>query len=245
MISGKKMRSACIGFATVVVFSVMSGPVAAESELSPAEWNGLPEYCRAAIVQSGYSHIAPSTNTLSAAWGRSLGFNEYGIGGAHHFCMGLVYLERAKMGRGSFKDAIGELGYSQGQMDVSERGYPYATSYLATAYYRAGARSKANSLWQGCIEAQPQSRYCYLSMADALIADKLPQQALDLLLRYDEVKEGEYPDAEHFIARAYYETKRYPEALSRAERASELGYPVSGLRDKLRAIVAGKGKGGK
>lgn len=245
MISGNKTLAAYLGGAALAVLSAMSGPAAAESELSPAEWNGLPDYCKAAILQSGYRHIVPSTNTLTVPWARSLGFNEHGLGGAHHFCMGLVHMDRARMGRGTYKDAIGELSYSQSQMDLTEKGYPYATSYLATAHYRAGNRGKANSLWQGCIQAQPQNRYCYLSMADALIADKRPQQALDLLLRYDEVKDGEYPDAEHFIARAYYETKRYPEALKRAERASELGYPVSGLRDKLRAIVAGSGKGAK
>lgn len=245
MISGKKTLAAYLNLAAVAVLGMLSGPAAAESELTPMEWAGLPDYCKSAILQSGYHHIIPSSNTLTGAWARAQGFNEHGLAGAHHFCMGLVYMDRAKMGRATFKDAIGELNYSQSQMDISDRGYPYATSYLAMAHYRAGNRLKANSLWQGCIQTHPQNRYCYLSMADALIAEKRPQQALDLLLKYDEVKEGEYPDAEHFIARAYYDTKRYPEALKRAERASELGYPVSGLRDKLRAIVAGTGKGGK
>lgn len=245
MISGKKTLAGYLTVAAVAVLSAMSGPVAAESELTPAEWNGLPDYCKAAILRSGYRHIVPSTNTLTVPWARSLGANEHGLGGAHHFCMGLVHLDRAKMGRGSFRDAIAELNYSQAEMEASDPGYPYATSYLGTANYRAGYRGKANALWQACIQAQPQNRYCYLAMADALISEKRPQQALDLLLRYDEAKEGEYPDAEHFIARAYYETKRYPEALKRAERASELGYPVSGLRDKLRAIVAGTSKGAK
>lgn len=245
MISGKKTLAGYLSFAALAVLSAIPGPAVAESELTSAEWGGLPEYCKAAILQSGYRHIVPSTNTLTVPWALSLGPNVHGLGGAHHFCMGLVYLDRAKMGRGSFRDAIGELSYSQSQMDLSERGYPYATSYLGTANYRAGFRGKAYSLWQGCIQAQPEKRYCYLAMADALFAEKQPQQALDLLLKYDDAKDGEYPDAEHFIARAYYETKRYPEALKRAERASELGYPVSGLRDKLRAIVAGTGKGGK
>lgn len=245
MISGKKTPAAYLGFAAAVVLSAVSGPAAAESELTPLEWSGLPDYCKAAMLQSGYRHIVPSTNTLTVPWARAQGFNEYGLAGAHHFCMGLVHLDRARMGRGSYKDAIGELGYSQSQMEPTDRGYAYATSYLGTANYRAGNRGKAHALWQGCIQAQPQLRYCYLAMADALISEKRPQQALDLLLRYDDLKDAEYPDAEHFIARAYYETKRYPEALKRAERASELGYPVSGLRDKLRAIVGGSGKGAK
>ena len=245
MISGKKTLAAYLSFATVVVLSAMSGPAAAESELSPSEWSGLPDYCKAAMLQSGYRHIVPSTNTLTVPWARAQGFNEHGLAGAHHFCMGLVHMDRARMGRGSYKDAIVELSYSQSQMDLVDSGYPYATSYLATANYRAGNRAKANSLWQGCIQAQPQNRYCYLSMADALLTDKRPKEALDLLLKYDEAKEAEYPDAEHFIARALYENKRYPEALARAERAAELGYPLSGLRDKLRTIVAGNGGAGK
>ena len=65
MISGKKTLAAYLSFATVVVLSAMSGPPAAESELSPSEWSGLPDYCKAAILQSGYRHIVPSTNTLT------------------------------------------------------------------------------------------------------------------------------------------------------------------------------------
>ena len=88
--------------------------------------------------------------------------------------------------------------------------------------------------------AQPQNRFCYLSMADALFSEKRFKDALELLVKYDDTKDAEYPDAEHFIARALYENKRYAEALKRAERASELGYPSSGLRDKLRAIAGGR-----
>lgn len=240
MISGKKTLAAFLSFATVAVLSAMSGPAAAESELSPSEWSGLPDYCKAAILQSGYRHIVPSTNTLTVPWARSLGFNEYGLAGAHHFCMGLVHMDRARMGRGTYKEAIIELSYCQSQMDLGDKGYPYATSYLATATYRAGNRGKAYSLWQGCIQAQPQNRFCYLSMADALFSEKRFKDALELLVKYDDTKDAEYPDAEHFIARALYENKRYAEALKRAERASELGYPSSGLRDKLRAIAGGR-----
>ncbi len=50
MISGKKTLAAYLSFATVVVLSAMSGPAAAESELSPSEWSGLPDYCKAAIL---------------------------------------------------------------------------------------------------------------------------------------------------------------------------------------------------
>ena len=131
-------------------------------------------------------------------------------------------------------------------MEPSDYGYPYATSYLATAYYRSGARIKAETLWQGCIQAQPGSRHCYLSKANPMLAEGRAKEALELLLKYDEAKNEEFPDAEHFLARAYYANQRYADALKHAERASELGYPVSGLRDKLRVIVAGgAGKGGK
>ncbi len=146
MISGKKTPAAYLGFAAAVVLSAVSGPAAAESELTPLEWSGLPDYCKAAMLQSGYRHIVPSTNTLTVPWARAQGFNEHGLAGAHHFCMGLVHLDRARMGRGSYKDAIGELGYSQSQMEPTDRGYAYATSYLGTANYRAGNRGKAHAL---------------------------------------------------------------------------------------------------
>lgn len=242
MISANKMRAACFAV-TAAALAAMSGPAAAMSPLTPVEWSTLSDYCKAWILRSGYKQIVPPSNTLPLSWANSMP-NIYGLADPHHFCMGLVYLERAKIGKARYQQAIGELTYSQSEMEPGEPGYPYATSYVATAYYRSGDRARASSLWQGCIQAQPQNRLCYLSMADALFSEKRFKEALELLLKYDEMKDGEYPDAEHFIARALYENKRYAEALTHAERASELGYPSSGLRDKLRAIAGGRSGAG-
>ena len=77
MISGKKTLSAYLGFAALAVLSAMSGPAAAESELTPAGWAGLLDYCQGAILGCGCGHIVPSTYTLSVPWARSLGFNRY------------------------------------------------------------------------------------------------------------------------------------------------------------------------
>ena len=238
------MRAGCLALAAAAGLGTLSGPVAAESALTAVEWSTLPDYCKAAMLKSAYRHIVPPSNKLTASWAHSVQ-NTYGIPGAHHFCMGIVLLDRAKKGGASYREVISELTYSHSEMNSSQSGYPYATHYVATAYYRSGERAKGFNLWQDCIQSQPQSRYCYLSMADVLLIDKRPKDALELLLKYDEVKDAEYPDAEHFIARALYENKRYPEALERAERAAELGYPLNGLRDKLRGIVAGNPSGGK
>ena len=237
------MRAGCLALAAAAL-GALSAPAVAESPLTAVEWSTLPDYCKAAMLKSAYRHIVPSSNRLTPTWAFSVP-NTYGVPGAHHFCMGMVLLDRAKKRQASYREALNELTYSHVEMDSSQPGYPYVAHYVATAHYRSGDRVRAYNLWQDCIEAQPQSRYCYLSMADALLTDKRPKEALDLLLKYDEAKEAEYPDAEHFIARALYENKRYPEALARAERAAELGYPLSGLRDKLRTIVAGNGGAGK
>jgi len=174
MISGKKMRAGCLALAAAAL-GALSAPAVAESPLTAVEWSTLPDYCKAAMLKSAYRHIVPSSNRLTPTWAFSVP-NTYGVPGAHHFCMGMVLLDRAKKRQASYRDALNELTYSHVEMDSSQPGYPYVTHYVATAHYRSGDRVRAYNLWQDCIEAQPQSRYCYLSMADALLTDKRPRK---------------------------------------------------------------------
>lgn len=58
----------------------------------------------------------------------------------------------------------------------------------------------------------------------------------DVLLKFDEVKDTDYADVEHFMAQTYFDLKNYDEAKAHVEKAYALGYPVFGLRDKLKRI---------
>ena len=73
-------------------------------------------------------------------------------------------------------------------------------------------------------------------MAEALLWEKKAQEALDVLLRYDQAKETDAADAEAFISHAYIELGLFDKAREHADKAYQLGYPLPGLRNKLERL---------
>jgi predicted Zn-dependent protease len=214
----------------------VAGPARAELQISGIEWAFLSPLCKSQLMLSTYSSMVPPELRLSRETALEYARQSAGMPGAHHFCAGLVHLNRAKRGAGSYAMAISEMEYTQNQMETNAPLFSYVHSYLGTAYYRAGKRATAMRMWSLGISTQPQHRECYLAMAEALLSEHKPQEALDVLLKFDEVKDTEYADVEHFIAQTYFDLKNYDEAKAHVEKAYALGYPVFGLRDKLKRI---------
>lgn len=209
---------------------------AADVTITPVEWFALPDFCRAGILGSIYIHRVPfelrGQGDIPAAYDAKA----IGIPGPHHFCFGLVHLNRARRGAEKFDLAIGEMSYSYDQMNRNSPMFSYVSANLGTAMYLGRKRDQATRVWTEAINMQPQRRESYLALADALLGENRPQEALKVLQRYEEKKETDYPDAEHFLAQTYFDLKQYGEAKTHAERAYALGYPVFGLRDKLKRL---------
>jgi|GEM_PF-1933360 len=208
-----------------------------EAGLNLMEWSALPDFCKTSFMSSSYAYLAPQeAREQKKLILQSAGSVNHGIPGAHHFCMGLVKLDRARRGIGSYDGAVGELSYSAYDMEPDAPAFSFVRANLGTALYRAGKRKDASIIWSQGIKAQPQRRESYLAMASALLSERRPQEALDLLLKYEAVKDGDYADTEHFLAQTYFELKKYDEARQHAQKAYDLGYPVFGLRDKLKQL---------
>lgn len=235
MLGKKKAYPLFVLFATLV-FGTAAGPARAEMQISAMEWAYLSPLCKSQLMLSVYSSMVPPELRLSRDTALEYARQSAGMPGAHHFCAGLIQLNRAKRGAGSYAAAISEMEYTQNQMETTEPLFSYVHSHLGTAYYRSGKRGAAMRLWALGMRVQPTHRECYLAMAEALLSEHKPQEALDVLLKFDEVKEAEYADVEHFIAQTYFDLKKYDEAKAHVEKAYALGYPVFGLREKLKRI---------
>ena len=215
--------------------SIVVRPAHAEEVISALEFMVLPEFCLSSFAGSDFASRVPFE--YRARRGATSPGAGVGIPGSHHFCMGIVYLNRAVRGNvGAATDAIQELTYSQTRMDMDAPRYSYVSSYLGRALYRSGKHGYAKRMWAQAISVQPQARESYLALAEALLSERRPQEALEVLLKFDQVKDVEYADAEHFMAQAYFELKRYDEAKLHLDKAYSLGYPFFGLRDKLKRI---------
>ena len=236
MLGKKKAYPLFVLFATLV-FGTAAGPARAGMQISGIEWANLSPLCKSQLSMSIYASLVPPELRISRE--AALEYSRQapgGLPGGHHFCAGLIHLSRAMHGAGSYATAISEMEYTQNQMETTEPLFSYVHSHLGTAYYRSGKRGAAMRLWALGMRVQPTHRECYLAMAEALLSEHKPQEALDVLLKFDEVKEVEYADVEHFIAQTYFDLKKYDEAKAHVEKAYALGYPVFGLREKLKRI---------
>lgn len=224
-----------------VLMSIAVRPAHAQVGITVVEMMLLPEFCQSAIAGSSYAASLPfeyrSRKGVASPQGGD-GATGVGIPGGHHFCMGRVLMNRA--GRGGKADAyaaaIPEFMYSYRMLELDSPSYSHVSSYLGKALYRSGKRNDGMKVWAEAISVQPQGRESYLAMAEALLSERRPQEALEILKRFDQVKDVEYADAEHFMAQAYFELKRYDEAKLHLDKAYSLGYPFFGLRDKLKRL---------
>jgi tetratricopeptide (TPR) repeat protein len=211
------------------------------SDLTDAEWEAWPDYCKRAFVGSDWGNRSRFAKILPAS-ARGAGPASTGIEGPHHFCVGMVYIDRARSAARKAKRvellryAVDEINYSYSRTSTKAPFYPFVSTQLGTAYYRLGQRRNAFEIWISCTEARPRSRECYLAMAQAYLMEDNPKDALDVLLRYDKLKSAPSADAEYFLGHTYFELGRYEEARRHAERASELGYPSSTLKDRLQKV---------
>lgn len=212
---------------------------AVDVTMTPVEWYALPDFCRPAIVGSIYVNRLPFELRGGVTEGPKTsggGRTPEGIPGPHHFCYGLVHLNRAKRGAESYDSAVSEFNYSYGQMNRNAPMFSYVSANLGRALYGQRKKGDASKVWTEAIARHPQRRESYLALAEALLSERRPEEALKVLLKYEDNKESDYPDAEHFLAQTYFDLKQYGEAKTHAERAYALGYPVFGLRDKLKHL---------
>lgn len=212
---------------------------------SEAEWLSWPDFCKAGYLSSDWSGGSPFQGRLpQAELNRLRQHNETAVGipGIHHFCVGMLYINRAKAlptgkARSDNLDrAVGEIEYSFSRASPTIPMYSLLAAYYGTAFHLQGKHREAEAVWEKGISSKPKSRESYLAKAQVLISERKYREALDVLLRYEKAKETDYADAEYFLGHVYFELKQYDKAREHADRAYKLGYPFPGLRKKLERI---------
>lgn len=164
------------------------------------------------------------------------------IAGVHHFCVGMVELNRAsgttdrKKRSNHLNRSLKEIAYSYDRIDSGAPRYSLVAAYYGKALFLSGNKDAAVSIWTSGIQNRPSAAESYLAMAEALLSEDKNKEALDILLRYDEVNQNTSAEVEYFLGHTYFELGRYEEARKHADKAYALGYPLPGLRNKLRRI---------
>lgn len=222
-------------FALTLFLTLLPPSSFSADELTQIEWDGLPTHCKASFLNSSYGNLAPLHQTLNKSWAENfLGMSskDIDIPGVHHFCMGIVHLNRAKIRPQSIVAAESEFAYSYKRISVTAKKFALVSAYYGKSLYLKGDRTKAMEIWEKAISAKPSNPEPYLSMAEALLSEKKPKDALDTIFRYYPKLDSDHAETEYLLAFIYLELDMIPESRQHADKAKKLGRPMPGLREK-------------
>jgi hypothetical protein len=175
-ISYRQIGRDCFVFVICFISSIRLSMAIAPTE---SEWRTWPEYCKAAFLYSQWSDETPAYHKEMSMNRVAQIVSTLGIPGAHHFCMGLVDINRARTmslqssaRRATLERAVSGIYYSLKDMAPAASRYSLVSAYYGTALYLSGKRALATEAWNKGIEAHPASRESYLAMAEALLGEK-------------------------------------------------------------------------
>ena len=208
------------------------------------EWATWPEYCRARYVTINAANedgIA-FAKRVSAA---EVAAQEAKMGPAvwswiHHYCAGTAIASRARLatdpGQAQFL-----RGYAAEQfVGTYERVPPKDPFFgelvlnMARLYRDMGKTNEALKLLQEAMDAQPEFPSTYALAALIHRDSKQPQRALEVLRKGDEATHGASAEIHYFMGLLLVDQGDLDDAVVQARKAYDLGYPLPGLKTKLR-----------
>ena len=210
---------------------------------SETEWLTWPEYCRARYVDSGAGRnsefVSRVPRDVFESWKRRMGPAWRTL---RHYCAGKVYLIRARgasdTGQRRFllEKVVGEVDYTLERTPSDSFMVPVMVATAAEALYRLGQDEEALRRLSTAMGSFPGHAGLYTTAAVIYRgADKLGK-AVEVLKRGEEKTEGGTAELHYFLGLVYADLEEYPRARAHAAKAYSMGYPLPGLRNKLKAV---------
>ena len=212
-------------------------------EVREVEFQTWDERCKALYASTGsgekYGYASRVPRDIIKKWANL----EIEIGGGPwHYCAGVALIMRANSEsdkverKQALSRAIRELEYSRRNAPTGSRTHIESTIQIAVAYRQIGEQDKAIDLVKNLIQVDNQQPSIY-TMLYLLHRDlKQQQKSLDALLLGEKLLENESSEVFYFIGLEYFNKKDYEKSAAYAKKAYDLGYPLPGLRDKLRRV---------
>ena len=207
-----------------------------------AEWASFPAYCRAKYSQDSNTTSEWYWGSVPAKeidyWKATLGRASWAA--VHHYCWSLLNLRTAKKLRVGkdygfmLNQAIVEANYFFPRLDPDDYLWPEMAVHIAHVYQLQGKRDQAIELLQQVIFSRPAYSKAYSLMAIML------RKAGDLdgalaVLQLGANAEGERDAEFHYIyGHVLVDREEFESAVDHAKKAYALGYPLPGLKRKLK-----------
>ena len=224
-------------------FAQHAFPFQPQADIRDVEWSSWPDFCKASYILTDYSAGSTYRARMSRETAKRIA-NSYGgekyIPGAHHFCVGVVLLQRVQFGTGGPQKrgewaglATNEFFYTYKQMEPGVGAFGLVSDYYARALRATGSKRRAYEIWQIAISFDPSDKRSYVSMSAALLEDGKKTDALELLQRYTEADAAAHGDYQFALASALFENGKFDDAKAHVTQAMNLGYNAAGLLRKI------------
>jgi tetratricopeptide (TPR) repeat protein len=209
-----------------------------------SEWVSWPTYCRARYLSLPNGNSSKWAGSMSQA---EIELAKQQIGEAmfdrvQHYCAGSAWLIRAKYEpderkrKYCYQTAIVEANYTFSRSSISDPLVPTMLNTLASAAQGLGDTDAALKYLNSSINAHPNVSTSYIALGILHRNQRNLKAAKEALLRGDTATESESADLNYNLALILLDLKENDAALKHAQRAYSLGYPLPGLRNRLKQL---------
>jgi hypothetical protein len=239
--SARIVRAAAVAF----LLSVFWQPVYAAWDFEPtaAEWHAWPQYCRvqfSSVSDARVFEYGTVPQEVIESWRRTIG--DVTFSGLHHWCASIHFRNRARTERDPvqrdfvLRRAWDDAMYSFSRAEPHSPVYPDMAITMAQIRQDMGKPQEAYAALQRSIAAQPTRTEPYVMLAIMHRKAHKLSEARDVLRQADEVTGGSSAEIQYNLGLINLELGDMTAANANARQAYRLGYPLPGLKNKLRQL---------
>lgn len=232
--------------ALVIIFAclMVSGNPARAYTFEPTEieFNAWPSYCKSRYATTDIGQRQPfTTNYSKLAITQSIqAIGQSTFEYIHHYCAGLVLLNRSKFSTSTDKastlsDAFQEVNFTLQRIPETSPLYSSVLAAIARIQQELKKFDSAKQYLDRAIAIAPDEPAAYILLALLYREQGNQQQALQTLEQGNTVTDGMSADIHYNLGLIELEIGKVESAAKHAKAAYDLGYPLSGLKNKLMA----------
>lgn len=213
-------------------------------ELSPSEFKAWPDYCKTRYVRVPGGDNSPYVRLVSPEMVRKakamLGDSWYHV---HHACYSMMLIVRAERVRG--RDAMQwneNLNMAQNEANYAVQRIPPTNpvhwkmlTIQARVLYERGNKAQGIDALKQIVRQKPDLGDGYAVLGNYLYKDGKLDEARDVLQTGIEKVPKPSSEMHYFLGMILLKKGSFDAAREQAQKAYALGYPLPGLRNRLKA----------
>lgn len=210
---------------------------------SASDWKAWPEVCR---VQ--YAWVSLKVNDYGRyysdadiqRWRSAVGPEAWTP--LHHYCKALVVIREARRERNRqtrqflVQTAISEAAFTYERVNPENLFYPALAATMAEARFLNGEIGTAESILRRVIQIHPKRFEPYAMLSNIYSEANRPADAIAVLEQADTAADGRSAEIKYSLGLLNLKQGRIDAAVEHARVAYGLGFPLEGLKNRLKAL---------